>query len=294
METSMIDATVPVDTRHAARLHPLAIRIMHWLNAAAMLIMILSGWAIYNDEVIFGWLHFPNRMTLGDGPEGALQWHFLAMWVLAINGLAYLLYGLATGRFRRMLLPIRIREVIAEIRSALALRLSHDDLTRYNAVQRVLYISVILVGVVQVLSGLVVWKPVQFSEFAVLFGDFPDRAPHPFPGDGRHRRLPPGARDAGAAHSADAGGDGDRRPASCARAAAYPRASARTERSVGRYRADAGPRPHPARRCNGRSAAGARPLPGRAPSDRSLRRRAWLNTRLRAPSSDPGAASTRA
>jgi thiosulfate reductase cytochrome b subunit len=137
-----------------------------------MIILILSGWAIYNDEVIFGWLHFPNWMTLGDGPEGALQWHFLAMWLLGINGLAYLAYGLATGRFRRMLLPIRVREVVTEIRAALALRLSHAELTRYNAVQRLLYVSIILIGILQVLSGLAVWKPVQFSELAILFGSF--------------------------------------------------------------------------------------------------------------------------
>jgi thiosulfate reductase cytochrome b subunit len=158
--------------RPPARLHPLPLRIMHWLNALAMLILILSGWAIYNDEVLFGWLHFPNWMTLGDGPEGALQWHFLAMWILAFNGLAYLIYGFATGRFRRMLVPIRLHELISEVRAALALRLSHADLTRYNAVQRLLYIGVILIGIVQVLSGLAIWKPVQFSELAALFGDF--------------------------------------------------------------------------------------------------------------------------
>jgi thiosulfate reductase cytochrome b subunit len=160
------------DTRHRIHLHPLAIRFMHWINAVAMILMILSGFAIYNDEVIFGWLHFPNWVTLGDGPEGALQWHFLAMWVLAANGIAYLAYGLATGRFRRMLLPIRLLEIVAGVRAALALRLSHEDLTRYNAVQRVLYIGIILVGIVQVLTGLVIWKPVQFSELAVLFGSF--------------------------------------------------------------------------------------------------------------------------
>jgi thiosulfate reductase cytochrome b subunit len=145
---------------------------MHWVNAVAMILLILSGWAIYNDEVIFGWLHFPAGMTLGAGPEGALQWHFLAMWVLAANGIAYLVYGLATGRFRRMLLPIRLREILSEIRSALALRLSHEDLTRYNAVQRLLYVGIILVGILQVLSGLVIWKPVQLSELASLFYDF--------------------------------------------------------------------------------------------------------------------------
>ena len=162
----------PKLTRNWQPLHPLAIRIMHWTNAAAMIVMIMSGWAIYNDEVIFGWLHFPNWITIGNGPKGALQWHFLAMWILGANGIAYITYGLSTGRFRRMLLPIRLAEIIAEIRSVLALKLVHDDLTRYNAVQRLLYIAVILVIILQVLSGLVVWKPVQFSELGYLFYSF--------------------------------------------------------------------------------------------------------------------------
>jgi thiosulfate reductase cytochrome b subunit len=169
----MADGDVKSQERHRQRrLHPLPIRIMHWINALAMLALILSGWKIYNDEVIFGWLHFPEWITLGGGPEGALQWHFFAMWVLAANGVAYLAYGLSTGRFRRMLLPIRLSEIFAEVRAALAFRLAHDDLTRYNAVQRTLYIGIILVVVIQVLSGLVVWKPVQFSELAYLFYSF--------------------------------------------------------------------------------------------------------------------------
>lgn len=153
-------------------LHPLPIRVMHWINALMMLILILSGWGIYNDEVIFGSLHFPSWITLGDGAEGFLQWHFFAMWGLAANGIAYLTYGFRTGRFRRMLLPISVPEIIAEIRAVLALKLAHDDLTRYNAVQRLLYIGVIAVIILQVLSGLVIWKPVQFSELAFFFYDF--------------------------------------------------------------------------------------------------------------------------
>ena len=145
---------------------------MHWTNAVAMIVMIASGWQIYNDEVLFGWLHFPSWITIGGGAEGALQWHFLAMWILVLNGFAYLAYGLETGRFRRMLLPIRPHEVLLEIRKALRLELEHDDLTRYNAVQRLLYIGIIVVIIVQVLSGLVIWKPVQFSELAFLFYDF--------------------------------------------------------------------------------------------------------------------------
>src|SRR5262245_65060625 len=94
------------------------------------------------------------------------------MWILVVNGIAYIGYGLSTGRFRRMLLPIRLAEIIAEIRSVLALKLAHDDLTRYNAVQRLLYIGIIFVIIMQVLSGLVIWKPVQFSELAYLFYSF--------------------------------------------------------------------------------------------------------------------------
>jgi len=153
-------------------LHPLPLRIMHWTNAVAMIIMIGSGWKIYNDEVLFGWLHFPEWITIGGGPEGALQWHFFAMWILVINGLAYVTYGFVTGRFRRMLLPIRIHEVLLEIGKALRLDLQHDNLTHYNAVQRLLYIGIIVVIVMQVLSGLIIWKPVQFSELSFLFYDF--------------------------------------------------------------------------------------------------------------------------
>jgi thiosulfate reductase cytochrome b subunit len=160
------------DIRRGLRLHPLPLRIMHWINALAMVIMIGSGWKIYEDERLFGWLHFPDWMTIGGEAQGALQWHFLGMWILVLNGLAYIVYGLISGRFLRMLLPIRPREVVAEINDALHFRLPHDDLTRYNAVQRLLYVGIILVGILQVLSGLAIWKPVQFSELAALFYDF--------------------------------------------------------------------------------------------------------------------------
>src|SRR5262245_19478856 len=158
--------------RGTRRLHPLAVRIMHWTNAVAMLIMITSGWKIYNDEVIFGWLHFPEAITLGKWAQHGLQWHFFGMWILAINGLIYLIYGFATGRFREKLFPIRLVEVIATVGDALRFRLKHDDLTRYNAVQKVLYVGIILAGIMVVISGLAIWKPIQFSELTSLFFDF--------------------------------------------------------------------------------------------------------------------------
>jgi thiosulfate reductase cytochrome b subunit len=158
--------------RGRKRLHPLPVRIMHWTNAVAMLIMITSGWKIYNDEVIFGWLHFPEAITLGKWAQHGLQWHFFGMWVLAINGLIYLIYGFVTGRFREKLFPIRPAEVIATVGDALRFRLNHDDLTHYNAVQKILYVGIILVGIVVVISGLAIWKPIQFSELTALFYDF--------------------------------------------------------------------------------------------------------------------------
>jgi thiosulfate reductase cytochrome b subunit len=167
----MTDLALETARPRARRLHPLALRIMHWINALAMIIMIGSGWEIYNDEVIFGWLHFPHDITIGGGPEGALQWHFAAMWLLMVNGLCYLAYGFATGRFRK-LLPISPRQVIADLRDALRFRLAHDDITHYNAVQKLLYAGVIAIIIVQVLSGFAVWKPIQLSELAALFGSF--------------------------------------------------------------------------------------------------------------------------
>ena len=168
----MTAAHVKSNTRYGLRLHPLPVRIMHWINAAAMIIMIMSGWKIYNDDVIFSWLRFPDAVTLGTWAQHGLQWHFFGMWIVVLNGLAYLIYGLTTGRFRRKLFPIPWRELVATIREAMTFRLKHDDLTRYNAVQKLLYVGIMLVGIVVVLSGLSIWKPVQFSELAKLFYDF--------------------------------------------------------------------------------------------------------------------------
>ena len=106
-------------THPGHRLHPTLLRVMHWVNAFAIIVMIGSGWKIYNDEALFGWLHFPQWITIGGEAQGALQWHFLAMWILMINGLCYLAYGISTGRFRRKLLPIRLEQLIANIRDAL-------------------------------------------------------------------------------------------------------------------------------------------------------------------------------
>jgi thiosulfate reductase cytochrome b subunit len=152
-------------------IHPFWVRLTHWVNAVAMAVMIGSGWQIYNASPLFPFA-FPPAITLGGWLAGALLWHFAAMWVLAVNGLIYVVLGVATGRFRRMLVPIRPSDVLADAKAALARKLSYDDLSIYNAVQKLLYLGVILVGVVIVLSGLAIWKPVQLQELAALFGGY--------------------------------------------------------------------------------------------------------------------------
>src|SRR6187397_746754 len=152
-------------------IHPAWVRITHWINALAMLVMIGSGWEIYNASPLFGFT-FPRSITLGGWLAGAQLWHYAAMWLLAINGLVYLILGLLTGHFRRKLLPIRPSQVLADTKAALTFRLSHADLSVYNSVQRLLYLGVILAGIIIVLSGLSIWKPIQLQELTALFGGY--------------------------------------------------------------------------------------------------------------------------
>jgi thiosulfate reductase cytochrome b subunit len=171
----VIPESPPVDRElhlSAPRLHPLGVRIMHWTNALAMIIMITSGWGIYDDYVIFHGVHFASSLRLGSWAVPSLLWHFAAMWLLALNGLAYLVYGLVTGRLKQRLLPIRSRELLRTVVDSLHFRIAHEDLTVYNAVQKLLYIVVILAGIWQVVTGLLLWKPVQFATGVALLGGF--------------------------------------------------------------------------------------------------------------------------
>ncbi|HET7849591.1 MAG TPA: cytochrome b/b6 domain-containing protein [Pseudolabrys sp.] len=169
-----MSADVAIGTEHEtadAVIHPAWVRICHWINAVAILVMIGSGWQIYDASPLFDFT-FPRQIALGNWLAGALLWHFAAMWVLVINGIVYVALGIVTGRFRRKLLPISPREIFADAKAALTFRLSHDDLAHYNAIQRVLYAGIILTGAVIVLSGLSIWKPVQFQELTAFFGGY--------------------------------------------------------------------------------------------------------------------------
>jgi thiosulfate reductase cytochrome b subunit len=168
--SALAPTVTPAASAHPV-IHPVWVRVTHWINALAMLVMIGSGWEIYNASPLFAF-RFPREITLGGWLAGALLWHFAAMWVVAVNGLVYLALGLATGRFRRKLVPIRPGDVLADARAALTGKLAHDDLSVYNAVQKLLYLGVILAGIVLVLSGLSIWKPVQLHELTVVFGGY--------------------------------------------------------------------------------------------------------------------------
>lgn len=152
-------------------IHPVWLRLTHWTNLLAVLIMTMSGWRIFNASPIW---HFsiPEPVTLGGWLGGALLWHFAAMWLLVANGLVYLAMNIATGRLRRKFWPFSPRQLLSDLRAALTGHLAHDDLRTYNAVQRAAYLFVVLDLIVLVMSGLVLWKSVQFPLLRELMGGY--------------------------------------------------------------------------------------------------------------------------
>jgi thiosulfate reductase cytochrome b subunit len=162
--------------------HPLTVRITHWVNALAIFVMIASGWRIYNSDPILPF-YFPVELTLGgsyegsvdihneDGLAGALQWHFAGMWLFTVNGLFYVAYGLVSGHFRHSFFPVSPRAFLRDALAAFRFQLAHQ-LGIYNAVQKTLYLGVLIAGVIMLLSGLAIWKPGQLQELAWLFGGF--------------------------------------------------------------------------------------------------------------------------
>jgi thiosulfate reductase cytochrome b subunit len=146
------------------------IRLTHWVGAAAMICMILSGWQIYNASPILPFT-FPAWATLGGWLGGGIAWHIAAMWVLMADGLVYLVWGAATGHFRRDFLPITAASVRRDLAAALRLRL-HHDIDRYNAVQKLLYWLVLGAALLAVATGLSIWKPVQLGWLTWVFGGY--------------------------------------------------------------------------------------------------------------------------
>ncbi|MHB1248570.1 MAG: cytochrome b/b6 domain-containing protein [Polaromonas sp.] len=152
-------------------IHPAWVRVMHWLNALAVVVLMMSGWRIYNATAFLGFA-IPKNITLGGWLGGAIQWHFAAMWVLGINGLLYLALNLATGRLRRKFFPLSSKALLADLLAALKGKLVHADPRHYNTVQRLAYLFVMLDSVLLVISGLVLWKSVQFALLRELVGGY--------------------------------------------------------------------------------------------------------------------------
>jgi thiosulfate reductase cytochrome b subunit len=151
-------------------IHPWPLRVMHWLNAVAIITLIGSGWQIYNASPFLPFT-FPEWATIGEWLGGAIAWHLAAIWLLMLNGLAYLAWGLISGHFRRKFWPVTPRAVLRDAWAAIRFKLPHE-VGVYNAVQRLLYLGVIALGILAVLSGLAVWKPVQLWPLSDLFGGF--------------------------------------------------------------------------------------------------------------------------
>ena len=155
----------------SAPIHPVWMRLTHWLNALAVLVLVTSGWRIYNAAPFFPF-NIPASLTLGGWLGGALQWHFAAMWLLAFNGLVYLAFNIFSGRLRKKFFPLSPQGVADDLAAALHGRLSHTDPRHYNQVQRLAYLFVMLDIVLLVLSGLVLWKSVQFGLLRDLLGGY--------------------------------------------------------------------------------------------------------------------------
>jgi thiosulfate reductase cytochrome b subunit len=154
------------------KIQPLWVRTTHWINAAAVALMVMSGWQIYDASPLFPALQFPAWMTLGGWLGGALQWHFAIMWLLVANFLVYLTLGVLSKRLWRKFLPISFSALARDVAAALRGKLGHEDLARYNAVQKLAYVVVIADIAIVILSGLAVWKSVQFPLLRTLMGGY--------------------------------------------------------------------------------------------------------------------------
>ena len=134
--------------------------------------MVSSGWQIYDAAPIFSGVRFPAPITLGGWLGGALLWHFAVMWILVVNYLVYLGLNFCSGRFRRDLLSVRVAALVSDFAATLRGRLKHDDLAHYNAVQKAAYVFAIADIALLVLSGLALWKSVQFPFLREMMGGY--------------------------------------------------------------------------------------------------------------------------
>ena len=164
----------------AAYEHPLPIRITHWVNAISLFVLVTSGLRIFRAFPSFGpkipekvLLDIPTSLTLGGWLGGALQWHFTFMWFFAASGVFYLAYQVMSGHYRTMLFtPRDIPGVWPMARHYFFFGPKPPATGQYNPLQKLAYTSTIAFGALSLLTGIVLYKPTQFSWLAFLFGGF--------------------------------------------------------------------------------------------------------------------------
>ncbi|MGA9658606.1 MAG: cytochrome b/b6 domain-containing protein [Asticcacaulis sp.] len=159
-------------------IHPLWLRLIHWCNAAAVIVLIMSGWRIYNAN---RFMHlyvpftnerlFPAKWTLGGWLGGAIQWHFAAIWILFASAILYAILFILSRRGRQFW-PVTLKGLWSDIKATLTGHLSHADIRQYNMIQKLAYLFAMADLVVLIASGLVLWKSVQFGWLRVLMGGY--------------------------------------------------------------------------------------------------------------------------
>lgn len=153
-------------------IQPVWLRLTHWLTAIAVVVMVMSGWQVYNASPIFPRLTFPAAITLGGWLGGALMWHFAAMWLLFGSVLLSLALNVLTGRLCHRYWPLSPRLLLQDMLAALRGKLGHADLSHYNAVQKFAYLAATIDLLVLILSGLAIWKSVQFPLLREVMGGY--------------------------------------------------------------------------------------------------------------------------
>ncbi|MFZ0685154.1 MAG: cytochrome b/b6 domain-containing protein [Terriglobales bacterium] len=168
------------DLVRAAYEHPLPIRITHWVNAISLFVMVTSGLRIFRAFPSFGpkipekvLLDIPKSLTLGGWLGGALQWHFTFMWLFAASGVFYLGYQVVSGHYRTMLFtPRDIPGVWPMAKHYFLFGPKPAAMGQYNPLQKLAYTSTVGFGALSLLTGIVLFKPAQFSWLAFAFGGF--------------------------------------------------------------------------------------------------------------------------
>jgi Ni/Fe-hydrogenase b-type cytochrome subunit len=168
------------ETLRAVYEHPGLVRFTHWVNTVALFVMVGSGLQIFRAFPSFGakipqkdLLNWPKAFALGGWLGGALQWHLTFLWIYIASGLFYLVFQIVSGNYRQVLfVPSDFRGVWPMARHYFFFGPKPLATETYNPLQKLAYTSAILLGVLSVLTGISVWKPVQFSWLAWLMGGF--------------------------------------------------------------------------------------------------------------------------